>query len=112
MAVYNTSRFIDGLLKTHETSPPSFTVRLYREHWTLNNGSKFLYNNQIAVSIDVSISPELNDCLTTSGQSLLDDIRTRHIPVDFLELFDTAKLPFYEGLPNIPSHCVHGLHVV
>ncbi|EIW59818.1 uncharacterized protein TRAVEDRAFT_28817, partial [Trametes versicolor FP-101664 SS1] len=77
MAVYNTSRFIDGLLKTHETSPPSFTVRLYREHWTLNNGSKFLYNNQIA--------------------SLLDDIRTRHIPVDFLELFDTAKLPFYEG---------------
>ncbi|KAH9893546.1 Spt20 family-domain-containing protein [Cubamyces lactineus] len=77
MAVYNTSRFIDGLLKSHENSPPSFTVRLYREHWTLNNGSKFLYNNQIA--------------------SLLDDIRTRHIPVDFLELFDQAKLPFYEG---------------
>ncbi|KAI0630606.1 Spt20 family-domain-containing protein [Trametes polyzona] len=77
MALYNTSRFIDGLLKTHENSPPSFTVRLYREHWTLNNGSKFLYNNQIA--------------------SLLDDIRTRHIPVDFLELFDAAKLPFYEG---------------
>ncbi|KAI0642084.1 Spt20 family-domain-containing protein [Trametes meyenii] len=77
MTLYNTSRFVDGLLKTHERSPPSFTVRLYREHWTLNNGSKFLYNNQIA--------------------SLLDDIRTRHIPVDFLELFDTARLPFYEG---------------
>ncbi|KAI0675659.1 Spt20 family-domain-containing protein [Trametes maxima] len=77
MTLYNTSRFVDGLLKTHESSPPSFTVRLYREHWTLNNGSKFLYNNQIA--------------------SLLDDIRTRHIPVDFLELFDAAKLPFYEG---------------
>lgn len=50
MALYNTSRFIQGLLKEHEHSPPSFTVRLYREHWVLNNGSKFLYNNQIAVS--------------------------------------------------------------
>ncbi|KAI0357989.1 hypothetical protein OH77DRAFT_1397640 [Trametes cingulata] len=77
MAVYNTSRFIDQLLKTHESSPASFTVQLYREHWTLNSGSKFLYNNQIA--------------------SLLDDIRTRHIPVDFLQLFDTAKVKFYEG---------------
>ncbi|EJF64059.1 hypothetical protein DICSQDRAFT_81015, partial [Dichomitus squalens LYAD-421 SS1] len=77
MALYNTSRFVQGLLKDHENSPPSFTVRLYREHWVLNNGSKFLYNNQIA--------------------SLLDDIRSQHIPVDFLELFDAAKLPFYEG---------------
>ncbi|KAI0832010.1 Spt20 family-domain-containing protein [Trametes gibbosa] len=77
MSVYNTSRFVNGILKSHENSPPSFTVRLYREHWTLNNGSKFLYNNQTA--------------------SLLDDIRTRHIPVDFLQLFDAARLPFYEG---------------
>ncbi|KAI0766658.1 Spt20 family-domain-containing protein [Trametes elegans] len=84
MAVYNTSRFIEGLLKTTESSPPSFTVRLYREYWTLNNGSKFLYNNQVA--------------------SLLDDIRTRHIPVDFLELFDTAKLPFYEGCLIVELH--------
>ena len=30
-------------------------------------------------------------------QSLLDDIRAQRIPVDFLELFDTAKLPFYDG---------------
>ncbi|RPD64166.1 hypothetical protein L226DRAFT_460544 [Lentinus tigrinus ALCF2SS1-7] len=77
MALYNMSRFVQGLLKTHENSPPSFTVRLYREYWTLNNGSKFLYNNQTA--------------------SLLDDIRAQHIPVDFIELFDAAGLPFYEG---------------
>ena len=51
MALYNMSRFAQGLLKTHETSPPSFTVRLYREYWTLNNGSKFLYNNQTAVGV-------------------------------------------------------------
>jgi hypothetical protein len=28
---------------------PSFTINLYPEHWTLNNGSKFLYNNPVAV---------------------------------------------------------------
>ncbi|KAI0794125.1 Spt20 family-domain-containing protein [Fomes fomentarius] len=77
MALYNMSRFVQGILKTYDHSPPSFTVRLYREYWTLNNGSKFLYNNQIA--------------------SLLDDIRSQRIPVDFLELFDAARLPFYEG---------------
>ncbi|KAI0369109.1 hypothetical protein BV20DRAFT_946633 [Pilatotrama ljubarskyi] len=77
MAVYNTSRFIDELLKSHESSEPSFVLRLYREHWQLNTGSKFLYNNQVA--------------------SLLDDIRSRHIPVDFLKLFDATKVPFYEG---------------
>lgn len=49
MALYNMSRFVQGILKTYDHSPPSFTVRLYREYWTLNNGSKFLYNNQIAV---------------------------------------------------------------
>ena len=30
-------------------------------------------------------------------QSLLDDIRAHRIPVDFLELFDSAKVPFYDG---------------
>ncbi|KAH9940890.1 Spt20 family-domain-containing protein [Epithele typhae] len=77
MALYNTARFVHGLLKANRAAPPSFTVRLYREHWILNNGSKFLYNSQTA--------------------SLLDDIRAQHIPVDFLELFDSANLPFYEG---------------
>ena len=50
MTLYNTTRFTQDLLKTHESSPPSFTVRLYREHWTLNNGIKFMYNHQTAVS--------------------------------------------------------------
>ncbi|KAH9943857.1 Spt20 family-domain-containing protein [Amylocystis lapponica] len=77
MAGYNLTRTIEELLRQHEHSPPSFTVRLYPDYWTLNNGSKFLYNNQIA--------------------SLLDDIRAQRIPVDFLELFDEAKLPFYDG---------------
>ena len=30
-------------------------------------------------------------------QSLLDDVREQRIPSDFLELFDAAKLPFYDG---------------
>ncbi|KZT09823.1 uncharacterized protein LAESUDRAFT_747862 [Laetiporus sulphureus 93-53] len=77
MAGYNLKRSVDDLLEAHQLSPPSFTVKLYPDYWTLNNGSKCLYNNHMA--------------------SLLDDIRARRIPVDFLELFDTAKLPFYEG---------------
>ncbi|EIN09455.1 hypothetical protein PUNSTDRAFT_143012 [Punctularia strigosozonata HHB-11173 SS5] len=77
MTNYNALRSIRELLAKHETSPPSFTVHLYPEHWTLNNGSKFLYNNPVA--------------------SLLDDIRAQRIPVDFLELFETAGVPFYEG---------------
>ncbi|KAI0339411.1 hypothetical protein BDW22DRAFT_1300501, partial [Trametopsis cervina] len=77
MAAYNITRWVDELLEEHKNSPPSFTIQLYPEHWTLNGGSKFLYNNQVA--------------------SLLDDIRAQRIPADFLELFDTAGLPFYDG---------------
>ncbi|KDQ50742.1 hypothetical protein JAAARDRAFT_199735 [Jaapia argillacea MUCL 33604] len=77
MAGYNLTRSVQELLEKNESSQPSFTVHLYPEHWTLNNGSKFLYNNQVA--------------------SLLDDIRAQRIPVDFLELFDSARVPFYEG---------------
>jgi hypothetical protein len=49
MMTYNASRSVHELLAKHESNPPSFAVHLYPEHWTLNNGSKFLYNNQIAV---------------------------------------------------------------
>ena len=49
MAIYNTTRSFQALLAEHESSPPSFTVRLYPDYWQLNNGSKWLYNNQIAV---------------------------------------------------------------
>jgi hypothetical protein len=37
------------LLARNEARPPSFAVHLHPDYWTLNNGSKFLYNNQIAV---------------------------------------------------------------
>ncbi|KAI0796211.1 Spt20 family-domain-containing protein [Abortiporus biennis] len=77
MASYNMTRFVEDLLDANAESSSSFTVNLYPEHWTLNNGSKFLYNNHLA--------------------SLLDDIRAQRIPNDFLELFDAAKLPFYDG---------------
>ncbi|PCH44446.1 hypothetical protein WOLCODRAFT_133250, partial [Wolfiporia cocos MD-104 SS10] len=77
MTSYNATRALDALLEAHRASPPSFTVKLYPDYWLLNNGGKCLYNNQMA--------------------SLLDDIRAQRIPVDFLELFDSAKLPFYDG---------------
>ncbi|KAJ6457416.1 Spt20 family-domain-containing protein [Mycena vitilis] len=66
------------LLEKNASHPPSFAVHLHPEHWTLNNVStKFLYNTQISC--------------------LLDDIRAHRIPVDFLDLFDAVKVPFYEG---------------
>ncbi|KAF9499368.1 hypothetical protein BDN71DRAFT_1384099 [Pleurotus eryngii] len=77
MAGYNRTREVEELLARAENHPPSFTVHLHPEYWALNNGSKFLYNNHIA--------------------SLLDDIRAHRIPVDFLSLFDTARVPFYDG---------------
>ena len=48
---YNIMRDDSALLEEFEKSPPSFTVRLYPAHWTLNNGPKFLYNNQVSVRI-------------------------------------------------------------
>ncbi|KAJ3507597.1 hypothetical protein NLJ89_g6208 [Agrocybe chaxingu] len=77
MAGYNRTRYVEQLLEKTESLPASFTVHLHPEHWVLNNGSKFLYNHQLA--------------------SLLDDIRAHRIPVDFLELFDAARVPFYDG---------------
>ncbi|OCH96343.1 hypothetical protein OBBRIDRAFT_718879 [Obba rivulosa] len=77
MAGYNPSRFEQELLAAHEQSPSSFTVKLYPEHWHINSGSKCLYNSPIA--------------------SLLDDIRDHRIPVDFMDLFEAAKAPFYDG---------------
>jgi hypothetical protein len=49
MAGYNLTRSSEELLERNKSSPPSFAVHLYAEHWTLNNGIKFLYNNQVAV---------------------------------------------------------------
>ncbi|KAG1878706.1 Spt20 family-domain-containing protein [Suillus tomentosus] len=77
MSCYNITRSAEQLLDLHEDAAPSFSVHLYPDHWTLNNGSKFLYNNPIA--------------------SILDDVRAHRIPVDYLELFDSARVPFYDG---------------
>ncbi|KAK0189239.1 Spt20 family-domain-containing protein, partial [Armillaria mellea] len=66
------------LLAKTESKPSSFTVHLHAEHWVLNSGSKFLYNNYAA--------------------SLLDDIRAHQLPVDFLDLFDASpNIHFYDG---------------
>ncbi|PFH50991.1 hypothetical protein AMATHDRAFT_40421 [Amanita thiersii Skay4041] len=77
MAGYNRSRFVNDLLDRTKDKPPSFTVHLYSDYWSLNNGSRFHYHIPIA--------------------SLLDDIRAQRIPVDFLEIFDSARVPFYDG---------------
>ncbi|KAF8621878.1 hypothetical protein AX15_007435 [Amanita polypyramis BW_CC] len=77
MAGYNKARFVQDLLQRTEGKPPSFTVNLYPDYWSLNNGSRFHYHIPMA--------------------SLLDDIRAQRIPVDFLETFDSARVPFYDG---------------
>ncbi|KAF9219727.1 hypothetical protein BS17DRAFT_788681 [Gyrodon lividus] len=77
MTGYNITRSAEELLDRYESDPPSFFIHLYPEYWTLNNGPKFLYNNPVA--------------------SLLDDVRAHRIPVDYLELFDSARVPFYDG---------------
>ena len=51
---YNIMRDDIALLEEHEKSPPSFSVHLYPGHWTLNNGPKFLYNNQISVRVSIT----------------------------------------------------------
>jgi transcription factor SPT20 len=52
MAGYNLTRTIEELLAKTNTLPPSFTIHLHLEYWTLNNGSKFLYDSQVAVSLN------------------------------------------------------------
>ncbi|KAJ7230459.1 Spt20 family-domain-containing protein, partial [Mycena pura] len=64
------------LLEKNVMQPPSFAVHLHQEHWFLNN-AKFVY--------------------TSPTSCLLDDIRAHRIPVDFLDIFDASKVPFYDG---------------
>lgn len=40
-------------------------------------------------------------------QSLLDDVRAHRIPVDYLELFHTARVPFYDGELHPPEQGLH-----
>ena len=46
---YNILRDDSTLLDENANSPPSLTVYLFPDYWTLNNGPKFLYNNQVSV---------------------------------------------------------------
>ncbi|KAI0306000.1 Spt20 family-domain-containing protein [Multifurca ochricompacta] len=75
---YNLTRETQSILKECESNPPSFSLQLYHDNWTLNSGPKFLYN-----------SPAF--------AALFDDIKANRIPIDLLELFDAARVPFYEG---------------
>ncbi|KAH8833941.1 Spt20 family-domain-containing protein [Flagelloscypha sp. PMI_526] len=75
--MYNRTRQTEALLDKNKGNPPSFTVYLHPDYWALNNGPKFLYQNQIA--------------------SILDDVRAHKIPVDFLDLFDNTNVPWYQG---------------
>lgn len=59
MAGYNRTRYVEQLLEKTEPLPPSFTVHLHPEYWVLNNGSKFLYHNQIAVGLWIYLSFDL-----------------------------------------------------
>lgn len=95
MAGYNITRSVDDLLKKHGDAPPSLTIRLHPDYWTLNNGSKFLYNHQTAVHA-MHIAIQILS-LNIEIQALLDDIRAQRMSVDLLELFDTARVPFYDG---------------
>jgi hypothetical protein len=46
----------------------------------------------------VACASQWHQVTERSLQSLLDDIRVHRIPVDFLEQFDSARLPFYDGV--------------
>lgn len=48
---YNRTRYVEELLEKTEDKAPSLTIHLHPEHWVLNNGSKFLYHNQMAVRL-------------------------------------------------------------
>ncbi|KAI0027040.1 Spt20 family-domain-containing protein [Vararia minispora EC-137] len=74
---YNVTRENRELLEKHRHDPASLSVQLYHDHWTLNSGSKFLYNSPSA--------------------ALLEEIRAYRMPVDLLELLDQANVPFYDG---------------
>ncbi|KAG8984099.1 Transcription factor spt20, partial [Tulasnella sp. 427] len=76
MTVYNPSRRDEQLLADYSDSPPSFTVKFFPEHWLINNSRPNLYHTPISF--------------------LLDDIRQRRIPPDWLQSFDQHGVTFYD----------------
>ncbi|KAG8927964.1 Transcription factor spt20 [Tulasnella sp. 418] len=77
MSLYNPERLHEQILSHHADSPPSFTIHFYQEHWLINNSRPNLYHTPISF--------------------LLDDIRERRIPTDWLQLLDQHGVTFYEG---------------
>ncbi|KAI3619944.1 saga complex subunit spt20 [Moniliophthora roreri] len=77
MASYNQTRFMEDLLERNKSQPPSFTVHLHSDHFNLNNSGKLSYTHPTAC--------------------IFADIRAHRIPTDFLDIFNSAQLPFYDG---------------
>ncbi|KAG9122335.1 Transcription factor spt20 [Ceratobasidium sp. 392] len=86
-AAYNLKKREEQILARFSKSPPSFTVHLHPGHWSLNkdnNARNFLY--------------------TSPAASILDSIRAHRVPVDMLEMFDQANVPFYDGCLIVEEH--------
>lgn len=66
----------------------------------LNNSMKFAYNNPVSVRILLVSTGAVEDSQSPPlpRQSILEDIRAYRIPADFVELFDEAGVPYYDGL--------------
>lgn len=94
--VYNRLKAERELLKAHETDAASLSVDLYAEYWRLNSGPTCLYHTPIAVSIALNpFGVPLSDI--PHLQTLLEEIRARRVPVDFLQIFHSLRIPFYDG---------------
>ncbi|KAK7060924.1 Transcription factor spt20 [Paramarasmius palmivorus] len=68
---------MEELLERTKSQPPSFTVHLHSDHFNLNNSGKLSYTHPTAC--------------------IFADIRAHRIPIDFLDIFDSARVPFYDG---------------
>ncbi|KAL0067009.1 Transcription factor spt20 [Marasmius tenuissimus] len=77
MASYNLTRHGEDLLERTKTDPPSFTIHLHPDYFNLNTSGKLSYTHPAAC--------------------IFEDVRAHRIPVDFLDLFDAARVPFYDG---------------
>lgn len=49
MSLYNPTRHDEQLLSQFSSSPPSFTINFYPDHWLINNSRPHLYHTPIAV---------------------------------------------------------------
>jgi transcription factor SPT20 len=76
---YNVTGANAQLLAAHGSGPPSFTVHLHAEHWTLNGApNKFTYTSPPALA-------------------LLGAIRAGELPPDLLPLLEARAVQFIDG---------------